>query len=334
MKKASAHLFVSTFAAIGLFLLITTPMGCRNPAAPISGHWQQVAQLPQDVYYNKILFTTTSSGWVIGNSGKLLHTSDAGANWQVIQSGSTRDFHSIAFVGEQNGWIGGEGAVILHTTDGGVTWSQQPTLRDTSRRFLSMCFVNAQTGWVVSNYGEILHTTDSGNVWSFQTSTGQLALVAVDFVNTLCGWACTPTHTILRTTDGGTHWDTTDCSATMSSSWSTDIRFADEQRGWIATTVSLSSSIQTGAPVFHTNDGGKTWIRQVLLPTTDLLSIAVVSPELVWVAGFSQIFYTSDGGNAWNSEYAGDGNVYVGLSFADAGHGWALGISGQVLRFE
>lgn len=317
------------------FLLMSLLMSsCSNPNEPTSPQWHPVAQLPGNVYYDEILFTDSRNGWVIGDSATILHTTDSGTNWQAVNSGSNDDFHSIAFVNNETGWIGGRKNIILHTTDAGISWVVQNVVADTLHRILSMCFVDPQTGWAVSNFGEILHTTDAGSLWSYQQSGTQWGLTSVYFLNATHGWAVATNQIVCRTSDGGAHWGTVDFSTMHSPGWCTDITFIDDQRGWIATTVSLSSSIQTGSPMFYTEDGGVTWTQQAVLPTTDLLSISAVFPASAWVAGFNQIFHTSDYGNTWRSQYRDDGKIYVCLSFTDASHGWALEFTGTVLRYE
>ncbi len=308
--------------------------GCRGPIEPISLQWHSIAQLPKIAYYHQILFTNEHSGWVVGDSGVVLRTLDGGMNWQFVSIGSRQDFRCLVFVDERNGWFAGKGLSIFHTIDAGNSWSRQYVVTDSARRFLSMSFIDTRTGWIVSNIGEILHTTDAGNSWSFQYSSAPLAFTSVHFVNATHGWASSPNQIIVKTTDGGTNWETIDSFTPHSSSWCTDIKFIDEQRGWVATTVAPSSSIQSGSPLFYTEDGGATWTQQTVLPSLNLISLAVLYPGFAWVAGFDQIFYTSNGGNTWRAQYTDAGEVFVSLSFTDATHGWALSFDGTVLRYD
>jgi photosystem II stability/assembly factor-like uncharacterized protein len=320
---------------IFIVLSIATVMisgGCSNPAEPLTGKWTPVALLPPGSYYHEILFTNPSNGWVVGSSGRILHTSNAGDNWEIVESGTLQDLHCVAFVGDLTGWIGGRKNTILHTTDAGISWVVQNVVTDTLHGISSMCFVDAQTGWAVSNFGEILHTTDAGKAWSFQQSGTQWALTSVHFANATLGWAVSPNQIVCRTSDGGEHWESLQISSS-SPGWYTDIKFIDEQRGWIATTVALSSSIQPGSPLLYTQDGGSNWNQQAVLPSLTLLSISVVYPSFAWVSGFDQIFQTSDGGISWVSQYRRDGEVFVSLSFI-ANNGWALSFVGTVLRYE
>jgi photosystem II stability/assembly factor-like uncharacterized protein len=232
---------------VPLALMTFFMTGCGGPTEPISLYWRPIALLPASDYYNGIYFTDQKHGWVIGNSGKVFRTTDGGENWQLRVTGSTQDFHCVAFIDDHNGWIGGKGNTILHTTDAGDSWSLQYAANDTLRRFLSMSIVDSQTGWVASNFGEILHTSDAGQFWEVQQSGTQWALTSVHFIDQRSGWAVATNKIVLRTTDGGTHWNT-QISLSPSAIICTDIKFVDEQRGWITTSVAASSSIQSGSP--------------------------------------------------------------------------------------
>ncbi len=317
-----------------LLLLFSLLIGCRNSTEPRAGHWVPVAQLPNDGSYTKISFTNQQNGWVVGRSGRTLHTTNGGYNWQTLQIGTTRDLHALSFVDDQTGWVAGQSNTIVRTTDGGHSWQLQSLASDTTHRLLAISFVDSQYGWVVSNYGEIFHTTDGGTSWSGQQSGTQWGLTAVHFIDNSIGWACATNQIGLRTVDAGLNWETMNLFPSSSPGLCTDIKFIDEHRGWIATTVLASSSIQTGSPLLFTEDGGTTWSQQALLPSMILTSIEVVYPSFAWVAGDNRIFSTQDGGKTWASQYESDGEVYMSISFTDIAHGWALSSRGIVLRYE
>ncbi len=101
---------------------------------------------------------TSNRAWVCGNSGTILHTSNAGTNWIKQVTGTTNDLYGIACK-EDNGSViaVGEGGTVLRTTNQGSTWVNIPTpttrtLRDISDwRF-----------YAVGDSGTILFTTSGG----------------------------------------------------------------------------------------------------------------------------------------------------------------------------
>ncbi|MCK4256084.1 hypothetical protein KAX35_04270, partial [candidate division WOR-3 bacterium] len=70
-----------------------------------------------------IFFVDSLKGWIVGESGTILHTEDAGTTWVTQLSGINNTLNGIDFVDSLNGWIVGEGGVILRTRDGGEHWT-------------------------------------------------------------------------------------------------------------------------------------------------------------------------------------------------------------------
>jgi photosystem II stability/assembly factor-like uncharacterized protein len=69
-------------------------------------------------------FPHPSIGYVCGNGGSIIFTSDSGRTWVHQVSGVITNLNSIAFADIQNGFACGEKGVILHTTNGGTDWVQ------------------------------------------------------------------------------------------------------------------------------------------------------------------------------------------------------------------
>jgi photosystem II stability/assembly factor-like uncharacterized protein len=64
--------------------------------------------------------------WIAGNPGSIiLHTADAGASWELQQTGQSLPLKSLVFVDPQHGWAVGSLGTILATRDGGASWRRQ-----------------------------------------------------------------------------------------------------------------------------------------------------------------------------------------------------------------
>jgi len=61
-------------------------------------------------------------GFVVGDSGTILKTTDAGATWAPLVSGTTTTLHGVYFFDANAGVAVGEPGLILRTTDGGTAW--------------------------------------------------------------------------------------------------------------------------------------------------------------------------------------------------------------------
>ncbi|MFA7289990.1 MAG: YCF48-related protein, partial [Melioribacteraceae bacterium] len=73
-------------------------------------------------HLNGLYFIDTNHGFIVGNNGTLLRTTDSGTKWEKQSTGTSNDLSSISFVDLQNGFIWGSNKTFLRTKDGGATW--------------------------------------------------------------------------------------------------------------------------------------------------------------------------------------------------------------------
>ena len=109
---------------------------------------------------NHLFFVTPLQGWIVGDGGTLLTTTDSGQSWNSQTSGVTNDLRRLFFTDALNGTAVGRSGTILRTTNAGVTWAQQlsATLFDLN----SVFFTDMNTGMVVGDDGLVKKTTNGG----------------------------------------------------------------------------------------------------------------------------------------------------------------------------
>ena len=160
-------------------------------------------------------FTDASNGWIAGNTGLILYTSDGGVNWEEQVAPPNNTYYSIFFSDDQNGWAGGYGGKLIRTTDGGNNWIDG--IAGTNRYRYDIYFINADTGWVVGGdqgtfpsftpHREIYFTSDGGVTWTSQyAESDETPLRAVQFTTANNGFAVGESGAIMHTTDGGNSW--------------------------------------------------------------------------------------------------------------------------------
>ncbi|MCB9068054.1 MAG: T9SS type A sorting domain-containing protein [Calditrichae bacterium] len=69
---------------------------------------------------NSVCFITTLKGWIVGDNGSILSTTDGGSNWETQVSGTERDLQDIVFISDTTGWAIGNNGTILSTKSGGL----------------------------------------------------------------------------------------------------------------------------------------------------------------------------------------------------------------------
>jgi len=327
----------------GGMLLSMLIAGCNNTddvvGADIQGEWKLVYESHDQLYYQALYFVDINNGWVVGDSGVIVQTTDGGFSWDAQESGTAVSLKTVFFVNAQKGWVGGGSDSVGRTTDGGATWMWDRPAGETRRTFMALSFVNENTGWVVDNFGGILCTHDGGGTWLPQTSGTTWAITAVQFFDDREGWAVATNRIVLHTTDGGTAWtsqilDTFHYGSGVTATY-TDAFFLDRSRGWIATNVMASSIANPMASVVATSNAGKTWSRQLTPEENGLTALQFVNENRGWAGSYGGILLTTNGGNSWEYHLRKkDGDPVIDLYFVDESHGWALTFRGNIYTYQ
>jgi len=103
---------------------------------------------------NALYFSDLLHGWVVGENGLVLKTTDGGSNWTAVTNASitsVSNSKSVFFLDANNGWITNEepswpNHAILHTTNGGNSWTHQdPNFLNGS--MFNIFFWDKNNGW-------------------------------------------------------------------------------------------------------------------------------------------------------------------------------------------
>jgi photosystem II stability/assembly factor-like uncharacterized protein len=307
-------------------------LSCTEPAEIGNSKWDIVYQFNKGLY-NSIYFTSSSTGWVVGDSGRIYQTKNGGWEWESQTSNVMTDLSIVRFTDQMNGWAAGKNATILHTTNGGKVWLPQNVPVANSRSILSLTFIDELVGWASTNYGEILRTTDGGSHWITQFNDIIWAITGIYSYSELICWAIATNNIILKTINGGSTWLQQEIDCDFCAIFN-DINFADNKLGWVATVNCSQSLANTGCPIYKTTNGGITWKQLTILPTSFTHSIFFSDEDFGWASGMHQIFHSTDGGNSWDVQYEGSSNLIVKkIIFINRSNGWGISWNGTVLRY-
>lgn len=112
-----------------------------------------------------ISFSDRNNGWICGVDATIMHTTDGGESWKLINSGQDILFN-ITIRGSR-GWAVGTQGTYLLSRDGGLTWERQEEAIKTKQSFSNLFFTNEQQGWVAGAAGTLVRTLDGGETWDF-----------------------------------------------------------------------------------------------------------------------------------------------------------------------
>jgi photosystem II stability/assembly factor-like uncharacterized protein len=153
--------------------------------------------------FYSVQFVDESDGYIVGDQGLILSSTDGGFSWREQRSGSDAQLFHLSFRGEQ-GWVVGTGGVILHTDDNGRNWYPQRSgvTEDLNRVYL----LTDRIGVITGDKGTLLRTDNGGATWEKISLRINEPLFGISFIDKKTGWVVGYGGRVIRTFDGGRHW--------------------------------------------------------------------------------------------------------------------------------
>jgi len=188
--------------------------------AQTKGLTAEEAIASQDPVLYDVFFLDEQNGWVVGEFGKIYHTSDGGKTFVeqeesllghgVFDVLDIPTFFGVRFSNPQEGTTAGIDGKIARTRDGGTTWRFDPMKLEYPLIDPLFTTVPLSDGsaWAVGAAGEVLRLDPGATVWH-RAKLGMEVftwLRSVDFFNPDNGWIVGGYGLILHTTDGGKTW--------------------------------------------------------------------------------------------------------------------------------
>jgi photosystem II stability/assembly factor-like uncharacterized protein len=322
------------FIKFYIFLLLFFAAG----TASAQQYWIRQAT-PVTAWLYRCAFTDSLNGWVVGDSGKIVHTSNGGENWELQNSTINIFIEDVFFLNKRLGWAIAndyffEGTTILKTTNGGVNWiaSRYP---DTTLVLFTVYYLDSLNGYLAGFSGALLKTTDAGNSWSMSTidtnTTSHFPIRRLAFRNAQYGLACGGvidiTAVAWRSTNFGVNWT----ALSVAPEPLIDIKFLDSQRA-----LGCGGDFEYGLNIIRSYDGGREWtyenpglfgIGQRLAFRTDYEVWIPLGFSLRWAA-------STDTAHTIIEVPCPDSSAVYDAKFADSTHGWAVGTNGAIYKFN
>lgn len=252
-------------------------------------------------------FHDQNIGYVCGENGVLLKTTDAGSTWTALTPTITGMIWDMTTVPNSDGkvmWAVGENGALLSSTDAGATWVPNPSPSPNSFLFSIQCLDEDHifiAGASLSTLKSVLiRSKDGGTTW-LTNSTNAPILDMVMFANPNVGYAVGNNSSF---TDGGI-WKTTDGGATWASVHSTSKII---NKVWCIDEDNVVA-VGAGGQILTTADAGATW-TDVGTSGVDLYGLRFKDRKHGYASGgdgsSNIILETADGGNTWTTiTYAG-----------------------------
>ena len=318
------------------FLLIST---CGTSSQT---YWLQQPS-PTQKNLTKSLFADSLYGWVIGDSGTIVHTSNGGLNWELQSSGVYgTELQDLTFISRTTGWIlsfdSTYKSFYIKTTNSGLTWVKT-YYPDTTTILKTIFFTDALTGFVSGFSGNIYRTTNSGTSWEncYIDTTSCLYLFPkhdIFFINSQTGYACGGVLDLqgifVKTTNSGVSW----FSMCVAAEPLNKIMYLGNNR-----LALMGGDYDLGSILAISSNGGANWEYEQTGCFGNATGFSFRTPAEVWAAlNFSGKFAVNldsmKPGSRWLC-FDTPGNIAVNdVVFLNSARGYAFGEQGKILKYN
>lgn len=265
-----------------------------------------------------VFFVNSNVGYVTGDGGIILKTTDGGNTWIPQTSSITNNITGVYFLTEDIGWAVGYGGKILKTVNGGTNWTAGSI--GTTTNLYSVFFIDANHGWVGSE-SKILKTTNGGTSWSSSSiGSGAYPVYSIFFTSSTLGFAAGWYVNMLSTTNSGTNWYGSDTSPSSAGFYS--LHFPAPETGF-----------SCGAAGYIYKYTSPTWNKLESGTVNDLKSIFFTDNNSGYTVGNGGIILkTKNSGTDWSPSSSGTENNLNCVCFSDSFNGWCVGDNGVILH--
>jgi photosystem II stability/assembly factor-like uncharacterized protein len=276
-------------------------------------------QLDYFDYFYAVASGGGSTLWIVGNSGRIIHSLDGGKSWLIQRSPTAENLNSVSFIDSRSGWACGNGGTVVHTSDGGATWELQNT--GTKHPIFKIQFLTREIGYACGYFGMFLRTADGGRTWENKSIGEDVTLRGMSFPSEKTGFIVGEFGSMLKTVDSGSTF--TRLKSPVDTTLFA-VYFSDANSGY-------ASGID--GSVASTVDGGRTW-RKEDSGTKDHL-IGICSNGRIAVAvGLRGAVRAKVIGGKWAAVDAKTLNWISGIQLGKDRNGLAVGAHGTILRLE
>ncbi|MDQ3020407.1 MAG: T9SS type A sorting domain-containing protein [Bacteroidota bacterium] len=327
---------IKFFTILFLFILSYTPIYSQQ-------YWLSHPS-PTPSNLRTCFFIDSLNGWIGGDSGLMIRTTNKGQSWTFQNTGATYAIISMYFLNQRLGYaISWEidnnppnyyGTRIFATTNGGINWSNT-LLPDTNLFINSVFFLDSLNGFIGGSEGKIFYTTNSGNDWNLSVTDSGVVfgfpVREIKFYDSQNGFAAGGVFdiagVIYKTINGGRNWSV----QIVGPEPVNDLYYFDS-----VNVIGMGGDFEYGSSKVTTSDGGAVWDYHEFGVFGIANSIGFRTRNEGWASlGIVDSFLVStNGGSKWKLKGTPNGAKIYKLFFIDSLNGWAVGNDGVILKYN
>ena len=273
-------------------------ISCKENSSEIISSQPKINKITTSFNNNlhDVNFIDEKTGYIVGDSGLVLKTIDAGESWGKIDVDTKGDFFVIKTLSKNQIFIGGEG-LILASFNSGMTW----TIHNVSGIILSVAFDinNSNIGFAC------------GYISSFNDE-----------------WAA-----INSTSDNGQSWKLWDDTISRKLGKISSVISLDSNNFLVSTTLTVSFSYGTlGRSIYKLNPTSHKVYNIYSTTNIDIFSIHKITNNLIFMAGSKgTILYSDNKGDTWTEKNSGVSENLYSISEINNYDYYAVGDKGTII---
>jgi photosystem II stability/assembly factor-like uncharacterized protein len=297
-----------------------------NPSG-VTGNLRQIA------FYNQ------NTGWIAGDGGTVLKTTNGGTLWFPLNTGISQDLYAITCSDSLTVIACGTGGMIIRSTNSGADWTMGAS--GTGSTLRSIAWDPYYTNFkAAGDNGVILLSTNNGSTWSPQASSTSSRL---NYIIYFSGYSSGYGSEVMG--DNGVK------KYYSSNQWLTDGGFPASSDNLLAG-VRVSRALFSPFAIMCSESGNiykrrgipgtANWILRSTGVSTPLRSIADGNFSLnsygnagkyLWAVGDNGVIrYSADTGNTWQAQLSGVVVRLNSILMLDSLRGFIAGDGGLIMR--
>jgi photosystem II stability/assembly factor-like uncharacterized protein len=277
--------------------------------------WQN--PLPHGATINCIKFVNNNTGWIVGENGIIMKTTNFGSSWINQISGTSNSIISSSFYDANTGWALTPYSQLLRTTNGGGNWILTSLF---TSNYPSIFFLNQSTGWI-GGFNRVLKTTNGGINWTEIFVPINYYSRTIFFPDSINGYITAQNSLVYKSTNGGLNWFSVSNGLTTFTDLYSSY-FIDSITGYIGGLNGL---------VFKTTNGGNNWNPVSIGTTSSITSLYFISHNTGWAVTDAGNIYKTTTGGSFTLQQSGTTTGLNSVCFINNNTGYTTGKFGTLL---
>lgn len=314
------------------------------------------------------VFANATTGYFGYGAGFMMKTTNGGASWAQISSGTGESLNDIDRFANGNLIAVGDNGTLLKS-NGTSPWIIDETF--TTSHLKAVQIISSTEAFVVNNEGRVYKTVNAGSSWTASVAmpADMTSAEDVHFTTSSDGWVIGQSYqtaALYHTTNGGQSWTpVTDflgayvaVDVAGTNIWAANVggnyyRSMDAGNTWIPGDLpasvlqihdmdffnaNIGYAVGSWGNAFRSEDGGITWeVLQTPFTDHDFTDICLMGANELWLSTNDDVaYYSANGGQNWavlDMSSEGFGN-FSAITANPAGDAWAIGFQGYIEHFS